>query len=517
MADIFQSFCSFIQQEFFSSEAVGEEVLFAVDKYTIQKFCDNNGVEELELLKAIRNNLWKYNPSQSHVFGILAIQLYAASLRKEDNLYTAVNYRQRLYELLFWDDSDYNSWMPYYQDKYWRLFYDWCEEKGFYVQRCWPYEGKNRYVQYPLKHSESVFTTEDLLYIAKSFVDNNLLPGEDVSYNEFIRIIKDYTVRYSIQTSHGRGVIDCSRSKDDYLRQVYNYYLRWDGLYKEGYTQKRVNKQKESIERQLYMTEDLNVLEFRTKDMVLIEPRFDIDGLTYESIKNKYSFRRKNTSVIIFKKDDVYDNYWQETRFLERGSEGLAMVFKQRTALYYPQEKIKKQSKTIVIIKITKDYDPFDCYAEEKPFSIEGGLKIDRDTYLLGAGPKVKVLKNVPFWINGEKHKGKGEYPISGIGKNTVKFRDYKSIEIYIANHIEQKHIWSDNYTKWNLDKKTEKWEPSKNDGTIVGLDFSPMCSVVETTDGVLTRWANFHLLKARTNNEQNIAITQLINSDYEY
>lgn len=178
------------------------------------------------------------------------------------------------------------------------------------------------------------------------------------------------------------------------------------------------------------MTDDLNTLEFRTKDMVLQEPRLDINKLTYDTIKNEYTFRRKYNSVILFKQDDVYDNYWQETRYLTPGSIGRALIFKERSSLFFIPQDILKQSKSIIIVEIREDNDPFDCYSEEKPFSVVGGLKIGRDTYLLGAGPNISVSKNVPFWINGEKYQGIGEYPITEKGKNIVKFRDYHSIEI---------------------------------------------------------------------------------------
>lgn len=516
MADTFQSFCSFIKQEFFSSESIGEEVSFAVDKYTIHKFCNKDNVSEKELLDSVHKVLWYYRPSISHIIGILAIQLYAASLRENNDGYTENNYRDRLSILLNWYITDLQSWMTQWQDYYWQSLYNWCTDNGFEIFKCSPKIGKNRYVQYPIEHSKSVFTIEDLLYIAKCFVDNNLLPGEDISFKEFKSIIKDYTIRSFTQTNHGKGVIYYSRRAEDYLRQVYNFYLRWDGLFKDRNTQRRIVNRKDSTERQLYMTDDLNTLEFRTKDMVLQEPRLDINKLTYDTIKNEYTFRRKYNSVILFKQDDVYDNYWQETRYLTPGSIGRALIFKERSSLFFIPQDILKQSKSIIIVEIREDNDPFDCYSEEKPFSVVGGLKIGRDTYLLGAGPNISVSKNVPFWINGEKYKGIGEYPITEKGKNIVKFRDYHSIEINIVPHFEHRHIWTDNYTHWHLDKKNAKWEPSKNEGLVMGLDFSSMCTP-ETQDGVLKRWANFHLLRSKAVEEKNIAIKQLINSDHEY
>lgn len=519
MTETFKSFCSFIKQEFFSTDAVGEEVSFAVDKYTIQKFCISNNISETELINSARREYRKYCHTQEQILGLLAIQLYAASLRKEEYLYSRRNYTIRLRELLNWDDNDWKNWMSSYQDNYWEMFYNWCSSHGFFIQRCEPYDGPCRYVQYPIEHSKNVFTEDDLLYISNCFVENHLSPGEDISYSEFNRIIGHYDIERTIkypEVKHAIGVLENSRCKDDYLRQVYNFYLRWDGLSKEKLTHKHVSASNESIASQLYMTEDLKTLEFRTKDMVLQEPKLNIDNLSYNTIKSRYSFRRKNNLVIIFKRDDIYDNYWQETRYLEPGSVGRAIVFKQQYPRYFPQQTILKSTNYITIIEISKEYDPFDCYSEEKPFSIIGGLKIGRDKYLLGAGPMISVSKNVPFWINGERHEGIGDYQITQQGKNIVKFRDYRSIEINIVAHQKQQHIWSNNYTKWFLDKKNGKWEPSKEDGQVIGLDFSLMCPKTKTNTNVLTRWANFHIFGKKMNGEQNVAIKQLIQSDYD-
>lgn len=130
--DTFKSFCSFIKQEFFSTDAVGGEISFAVDKYRIQKFCIGNNISETELLNSARIEFRKYSHTQEQILGLLAIQLYAASLRKEEYLYSSRNYTIRLRKLLNWDDNDLKNWMSTYQDDYWRMFYNWCSSHGFF-------------------------------------------------------------------------------------------------------------------------------------------------------------------------------------------------------------------------------------------------------------------------------------------------------------------------------------------------------------------------------------------------
>lgn len=105
---------------------------FCVDKYRIQKFCIGNNISETELLNSARIEFRKYSHTQEQILGLLAIQLYAASLRKEEYLYSSRNYTIRLRKLLNWDDNDLKNWMSTYQDDYWRMFYNWCSSHGFF-------------------------------------------------------------------------------------------------------------------------------------------------------------------------------------------------------------------------------------------------------------------------------------------------------------------------------------------------------------------------------------------------
>lgn len=51
----------------------------------------------------------------------------------------------------------------------------------------------------------------------------------------------------------------------------------------------------------------------------------ELDKLKITDIRHIFSFKHKG--LILFKKDDVYDGYWQETRYIETGEEGVAIVF----------------------------------------------------------------------------------------------------------------------------------------------------------------------------------------------
>ena len=70
-----------------------------------------------------------------------------------------------------------------------------------------------------------VFTEEDLKYIASAFVDSNLQPDEDISENDFWRIIGRSIITLYFRTNHSQVVQENSRTEDDYFRQIFNYYL----------------------------------------------------------------------------------------------------------------------------------------------------------------------------------------------------------------------------------------------------------------------------------------------------
>ena len=78
---LFSKFCQFIDERIFSEDNIGSSVAFVVDKALINEFCKRNGVDEHELMHAVRYNLYSYSRNITHIKGILAIQLYAASKR----------------------------------------------------------------------------------------------------------------------------------------------------------------------------------------------------------------------------------------------------------------------------------------------------------------------------------------------------------------------------------------------------------------------------------------------------
>ena len=519
---LFSKFCQFIDERIFSEDNIGSSVAFVVDKALINEFCKRNGVDEHELMHAVRYNLYLYSRNITHIKGILAIQLYAASKRANSGGITVKNYRDRLSQVLLdWDMNDLQRWMEDHQELYWETFYDWCDSHFFFVAKCKRKTGAGRYVQYPIMQSQCVFTEEDLKYIACAFVDYDLLPGEDISETDFWRILDRYSLISYFKTRHSHEVRDNSRSDEDYKRQIFNYYLRWDGEYKLGYNSAVKRQTAKEADEFIYLTGDFSKLQFRNSNLKLTK-EIDVSKLTYSHISRLFSFKHKG--LILFKKDDIYDNYWQECRYLDQNDdedikeEGIALVFTNQCnhRIIYKSELLIKRYANISIYRVKYSYSTSDLYAEKRFYSLEGGLKIGRYSYLLGAGPSLVVTRKSRFWIDGKPNDASKDetFDLSGLdtGTHSIRFPNYKRIEFEIVRHDALHPQWLDSYNKWNIDLEGSLWESVNIDNGIVGLDYTSIPQNIQSglKGSVLNRWGMMHVFGTIQQNETNNVIKVL-------
>lgn len=518
LTQLYRRFCDFIDAQFFSEDNVGTSVSFVVDKAFITEFCKKNDITENVLMDAVRENLYSYHIDTKHIKGILAIQLYAASKRANSGGVTVKNYRDRLSQVLDWDINDLQSWMAEHQERYWESFYDWCDTHFFFVAKCKKKTGAGRYVQYPLKQSLCVFTEEDMTYIASAFVDSNLYPGEDISEQDFWRNISRYGITTYFRTKHSRDVRENSRTENDYLRQIYNYYLRWNGEYKIG-DNSQINKREETDkDKFLYLNADFSQLQMRNSKLSLLK-RFNVEELEYTKIVRVFNFKHKG--LILFKRDDIYDGYWQETRYLETGEEGVAIVFNNHRDYRITKriDLLIKKFANVSIYKIKESITTSDFYTQKRFFSLQGGLKVGRLTYLFGAGPKLILTQRSKLWVDGkpiEHSIPDEEIDLSNlsIGIHTIRFPNFKKIELEIVKPKIKTLQWQSEYNKWTIAKKDNLWNSERQPKGIVGLDFTviPQQNEEIVNGSVFERWSKTHFLGSKQANEKNIAIKILSN-----
>lgn len=520
--DIFNKFCKYVDYIFFSEENVGSYIAFVIEQSFINEFCSSNNISEKELMNSVKKNIHKKDILS--IKGIIAIQLYAASKRVSIDDVTSKNYRYQLSQVLDWDMNDLQLWMSQNQDKLWEELYKWCDTHYYKITKCYSREGSWRYTQYPVRHAQCVFTEEDLRYIAAYFVEKKLQKDEDIQENDFWKIIRPSEIKSYVVTNHGKEVIKNSLSDDEYKNQIFNYFLRWDGVYKtkkKYESEKTVRTEKERINYLIYMDEDFSQIDVRNSYLSLIKTFF-LGEITVNDISKYYPFKRDN--IILFKKDDIYDNMWCETRYLGKGEDGVIVYVKgNETKTEFNIRRLEnlkfiKENSNVIIYKIDKYTSLVDDFYEKKrPYKLEGGLKIGRNTYLLNAGPFLILEENIKVWLNGNLlENGELKHNLNNLpeGINRVVIPNYKKIYIEIVNeNLPQNKEWNTSYNKWKIEKKQNLWESGKYEDGIVGLDYSniPQCKENDTKP-ILRRWAETMLYDGECNKEETNIGIRIIN-----
>lgn len=513
LGDIFRDFCIFVDERIFPEENAGTYVAFVVDQAFIDEFCKLNSITEATLMDAVGHCLFDRKKDSLFVKGLLAIQLFAASKMAESDGFSARNYRYRLSQILDWDINQMDEWLGVHQDHLWHSLYNWCDQHYFQITKCEMKSGPWKNVQYPINQARRVFSEEDLKYIAACFVEKGLSPSDDLQKRDFRKIITNTDIVLSAKSHHGRIVIENSVKQEDYYNQVYNYFLRWNGEYKEKYGKPKHVVSEGTKQLFMYLPDDYSCLELRT-DSLSLERKFDLKSTSYDILSKSYHFKRKG--IILFKHDDIYDNYWQEVRYLEgKDEEGLIVCFPQNvsTISYYIGAKIVYENKYVEIFKIKYGINTRDFFTDKRFYELFGGLKIGRNTYLKGAAPKLRLEWPTKIWVDGKAYSDKeceGDITLNYLqeGHHYIKIQDYKKLEFDIVNAAANTCVWMQTYFQWHFDKQNATWESNKEEQGIVGLDY-PSIQQKDIKDDIPTvrRWANQLTFGQNYKDETNITL----------
>lgn len=520
--DIFKLFCKYVDDTIFK-ENIGSVVSFVVDQSYIDLFCEKYSIKEFELLKEVSRNMMNYNAPIEHIKGIVAIQVYAATKRANDALVTSSNYKTRYAELLSWDINDVGWWLREFQDNTWQTLYRWCDQNHYKIVQSTPKSGiPYGYVQYPLQQAERVFTKEELLYVACAFIDNNLYPDDDISFDEFWRIVPWKSLDKYIYTSkHALNLYNTWAFYDDARRQIFNYFLRWNGEYKQF--SKIRNIRPESKEDMFaYMNDEYDSIDIRNDKLELVT-KFQLSTFSHNTyICNKSVLPTRRKDLILFKRDNFY-NIWQETRFLEGDEEGIAIIFSEFTSrwIHFPKSDLIKSTSHIKIFKVSQGRWSCDLYEEPRNYKLEGGLRIGRRMYLLGGAPLFYINTNGLFWIDDKVYSSTGGYfslNHLGIGVHQIRVVGYKDIRLEIVDTPLSVPLWNIDNSQWEVDKKDALWKPTKTQDGIVGMNLNNICQVKYIAGDnmpTLYAWARVH--QAMTISSQHKIVKTLKNiSDYE-
>lgn len=451
-----------------------------MDQTFIDDFCKEKHTTENELLADARSRRYSIARNAFLTKGMIALQVFAATKRANSDGITERNYRDRLDDLLFHDIGELQRWMSDYQDTMWKTFYDWCDANGFRVSRkCKPGYGTGRYVQYPLQEALRVFTTEALLNFARAFVDNHLTPEDDLSYNTFWDIISWRSLSRYIDSNNASRIYFNPSYTEDAQQQIYNFFLRWDGEYRiqNGSDAKKRVASSGNI---VYLTADYDALEIREENGKLLST-FALTSLRYQALvntKNRIPIRRKG--IFLFKWDDIYQ-IWQECHYLEEGESGIALVFPDEINWSYSFRAcpVLVTCPKLRIYRLSPDSTPHFLLTERKTCYLEGGLKVGRDTYLVGAAPFLVREQNEQVRIDKELIDGaENRINLRGldIGEHVINVPGRKPIRFEIVAPFVHSPQWGANYQKWDIDAKKAAWGMAQIENGVSGMDFSPIC-----------------------------------------
>lgn len=498
---IFYQFCEHVDNTIFSEENRGLVVAFIIDQTFINDFCKSHGTSECRLLADARHSFWRVLIEPQIIRGVIAIQVYAATKRANSDGITARNYRDRLCDLVFNDLSAQKEWMESYQDRCWSMFYEWCDTNDFKVSRkCEPYSGSGRYVQYPLQEAFRVFTAEALLNFARAFVENGLTPSDDYSYGTFWGIVTWRSLCAYIDSQNARRIYYDPNLIDDAKHQIYNFFLRWDGDYREA----NFSTRKKSVAAQgyfLYLTDDFESFDIRDASQKLITS-YSLSSAQYRVLtnaKNRIPVRRNG--IFVFRRDPIYD-MWEEVRFLEEGEEGVAVVFQEVSSMAcaFRHCKVLLMTPRLKIYRLTQESGPVFCFTERRRCYLEGGLKVGRDQYLLGAAPLLVREASIPVRIDHEPLSvDDNKYSLSALGTGThvISIPGQKSIRFEILSPSAYPPEWSAKFMTWEVKRSSSEWRSSKNNDGISGMNLSSICQ--ENMVGMeevptLQAWCRIHL-----------------------
>lgn len=189
--------------------------------------------EKLDIVTAfLREYDWQYlcfTPKEGIplYLGLIAIQLYAAANRHDDDICSAAAYNPRLEERLG-IVNDYQLHAKYRdaQEKIYSDFEQWCIKNNFSI-----YLAKNssshRYVQYPL--SLALLHKKDIESLGLFFHKCGLAKDDEIDFDLFCGIVKSNKncasqgIRHKMASFEERG--------NAIIKQMYQIYKKWDGTY----------------------------------------------------------------------------------------------------------------------------------------------------------------------------------------------------------------------------------------------------------------------------------------------
>ena len=501
---IYSDFCQYIRNSLFSEDLKGEFVSFIIDDEFISDACKCLHTDNSGLYRSVRQfmygNLSSVFPNKPCLsFGVVVVQLFTAYLRGGDEMDNS-GYRSALADLLNIELVDLEKWFASYQDSLWASFYAWCKKNDYRInhqvkksERSW------RYVRYITSSTKNTLNQNDLKSFGYDFYIHGLLPHESMTEVDFWRVIgsKEKLLDRIWHTMRSQRILNDPDSNA--FSQIYTYYsYRWNGVYQgpeKLYTPRVVL----SIKFRLFLSREEERLDIRNENFDRVD-QINLQDLIKEKLQPYW--HEKHKDMIVFQPNDNYQDYWEETRYIDNSDIGLVLIPNYCYGFFLHEMIATYQNYKLVSIKKSHSTRQFFA-SEKKPFQLEGGLKIGLRRYLKGGEPMLRILKQTKFWIDSNLYveEEPSLYDLDLLeGKHTIKFMGYNPITVYIQGVIDDDvQEWSPAYKKWyiqsDLDCFTiESRHTSEDKNTFVGIDFQHVQPhTLAQTKPILERWIMAH------------------------
>ncbi len=472
----------------------------------IDEFLGRDNAQDPIIFSEI-NNDWSYflktDKSENaiiKVFGIIALQCYAAYLMENDNINSKNEYRARLIKLLNIvtpnEKDKYGEGQTSTQDKIWKHAREFLKKDNIIINIPSERSGAGRYTQYP--RSQVIFNKEDL----KGF--RSLLTAFDDQMNSDVYSFEKYFNTYVVSNNQVyfnklliRYNVSINQRTKDYkilIKQLYNYYLskEWQNTLKLE-IQKRYFKRKSinnDFQFAFYVYHDpedemleLYLSETDNQDPVTIEK---IINLSVLNETEAFLFESINSNSSIFEYT-TYVTLNQEYFIISHSESDIKHILENKFNLIYKQIEGSDFSYVLTTFIDERIFKFFHEKTENiiiSPLSVSG-KRIDfrKRIYLKGYDINIKI--NVDFLKELKLHKIVSGNILEAIALSSETDQtalidlSIGSYEIFIGNNFTNYkfdvvavdpllHILKSNYDKLN----TSTLRYSNNENGIHGVLF---------------------------------------------
>lgn len=210
----------------------GSQIKICVDPYTFKKCVEQAGCSYDTVISLLKRSVRCQSGDGYQALAIVAFQTkitYEMSLNgKFNDAYLPMLNRYGIIDTNEYFSGGVTTIGRTAQDKTWQIALNILKENALFLDlgNVYEHDGAYRYVQYP--RSQQIVSKNNLLKFIDIFESLGLLPGSDIGYNDFMRLLQKNSVYQGIVYSTH---IECHTSESCIIlgHLVYGFYKNWDG------------------------------------------------------------------------------------------------------------------------------------------------------------------------------------------------------------------------------------------------------------------------------------------------